>query len=571
MTSGGAPKRAGLRASERGPLIVLAVSMALAAALILWLGRGTGFIYDEWYFWAGYHPVTLGNLLEPGNGNLNLIPVLLYKVVIAVMGVAYVPYRIVGALSVVAVSVLFFFATRAGDPRRSWLALGPAILLAFFGTARDAVETPLGIPTLFGLSFGLAAMITVERDTLRWDLVTFALLAAGLASFTTAVPFVVAVAVVMFLNGGRRRWRRLLVPATLLLAYAAYRWNYRDFPTIDGKELTLDHLLHAPDSMLNSAKSALASLVGIFPLRLVGEPPLIIVDIGLAVLVCAFAARLVVPPRLDRRAYAYAAGLLALWLSLAALDKEAAEWRYQYPGMVLLLGMLVELAAGIRLAKFFKVLAIAVLAFSLAVNVRQLFRERDVLTTNTERNEAKLAGLELIERQVPGSFHLQRLSNPEDVRYLDIYVIKARQYFSAVARDGSPAMSAAELARASQEQRAAADRMMFNGLQLPRRYYVWGVRDCRRAQRRGDSWLAATGPIRRDWGFGVRAGAAEVTARMRRYADVSTTYPLKFPPGASRWEEIPKDRSRVPWRASLTSAAPFELCAAPAAAHANSG
>jgi hypothetical protein len=540
--------------------------MAAAFTLLLWLGRGTGFFYDEWYFWAGYHPVTLGTLLEPGNGNLNLIPVALYKVVIELFGVAYVPYRIIGALAVVAVSVTFFFATRAGDPRRSWLALGPAVLLALFGTSRDAVETPLGIPTLFGLCFGLAAMITVERDGWRWDLATLALLGLGLLSFTTAVPFLVAVAVMIFLSGGPRKWKRLLVPTSLLAAYAAYRWHYRDFPTIDGKKVSVDHLLHTPDSMLTSAKSAVASLVGIFPLQLSGEPPIIICDIGLALLVCAFGVRLLTRPPLDRRAYAYAAGVLILWLSLGALDKGAAEARYQFPVAVLMLGLLVELAAGIRLPTLVKLLAVAILGFSLVVNVRELFIEREVLTTNRDLNEAKLAGLELIERQVPAAAGLQRLSEPEDIRYLGIYVITARQYFSAVARDGSPAMSAAELVEASEEQRAAADRMMFNGLQLPGRYYIWGLRDCRSAVRRGEAWTISTGAIPRDGGFGVRTGRDEVRARMRRYAERPTTLPLIFPPGSSRWEEIPTDRSRVPWRATLSSAGPFELCSRPAPA-----
>ena len=73
MTTGGAPERASSRPSDRGALLALAAAMAAAFALLLWLGRDTGFLYDEWYFWAGYHPVTLGTLLEPGM-TLHVIP-----------------------------------------------------------------------------------------------------------------------------------------------------------------------------------------------------------------------------------------------------------------------------------------------------------------------------------------------------------------------------------------------------------------------------------------------------------------------------------------------------------------
>lgn len=548
--------------SERLPLLVLAAAMVVAFVLLMWIGRGTGFIYDEWYFWANYHPVTLGALLDPGNGNLVLIPVALYKIVIAVAGIAYVPFRVIEALSVVAVSVLFFFATRAGEPRRAWLALGPAILLAYFGTSWDAVDTPLGIPSLFGLIFGLAAMITVERDTLRWDLVTLALLLAGLASFTTTVPFVVAVAVVMFLDGSRR-WRRLAVPGILLAGYAVYRMHYRDYPTIDGKRVTADNLLHAPSHLLDSAKFAVSSLVGLYPLRLGGQLPIVLVAALLALLVCAIGLRLLLKPRVNRRAYAYAAGLLVLWLSLAALDKGAGDSRYQYPTIIMLMALLIELAAGFRLPVWLKVGVVAVLAFSLAVNTRELVRKHDLLATNHELNRAKMAGLEIVEGEVPENLGLQRLASPEDELYADIYVIDSGDYFAAAARDGSPAMSMAELARGTEEQREAADRLMFNALDMAKQVAASPVVDCARARRSAAAWVALSGPIAASrGGFGIRTGSSQVTVRMRRYGDGYSAYPLEFPPGVSAWLDIPRDRSSVPWKTSLRSAAPFELCAA---------
>lgn len=541
---------------DRTALLLLGIAMVAAAALLLWLGRGTGYVYDEWYFWADYRPLDLGALLQPDNGNLVAIPIAIYKAVIKLWDTAYLPLRLIGVASLLATSLLFFAVLSAGDRARSWLALGPAVLLLFFGTAWDVVAIPLGMTVLSGVCFGLAALLTVQRNTLRADLATFALLCAGIASHTTALPFAFAVAVIIAADGGPHRWRRLLVPAIPLVAYAAYRWHYRDYPTIDGAVLTLSHLLDTPVSLLDSWCAVLGSFAGPAQLQISR-------GVGVALLVLAMLAvayRLRMSQPVDRRACAFAVALLTFWLSAAVVGKDPLATRYQFAAALLLLALLVELLAGLPIRRPAVVLAVVALGLAIAFNATELVRKsRNVVYANSELNRAKLAAAEIIRDRLPSNFGLQDLANPEHRRYRDIYVITAGQYFAAVALDGSPAMSAAELSKATERQRQAADRLLFNGLQLQALARPAALTECRRATRRGSSWSLATGSLLRG-GFGVRAGSAPVSARMLRFAGASTTYPIRFPSGSSLWLEIPSDRSRMPWKAQLTAERQFEAC-----------
>ncbi len=80
---------------------------------------------------------------------------------------------------------------RVGGP----LAVGPAIVLLFFGSAQEVVVSPLGIPFTLSIAFGLGAFLAVERADLPGDLTAMAmLLLAGLShTFGTIVAIGVAV------------------------------------------------------------------------------------------------------------------------------------------------------------------------------------------------------------------------------------------------------------------------------------------------------------------------------------------------------------------------------------------
>jgi hypothetical protein len=68
----------------------------LLILLAAWMGRRLWFFSDDWNILAGYHS---GNLLEPFNGHLSLVPAGIYQTLFHTAGVgSYTPYRVAGLL-----------------------------------------------------------------------------------------------------------------------------------------------------------------------------------------------------------------------------------------------------------------------------------------------------------------------------------------------------------------------------------------------------------------------------------------------------------------------------------------
>ncbi|MEZ5268937.1 MAG: hypothetical protein R2789_10385 [Microthrixaceae bacterium] len=94
---------------------VVAVLVIVAA----WVGRRLWFFSDDWNIFAEYHS---GNLLEPFNRHLSLLPAGIYQFLFHTVGVnPYVPYRVVGLLALVLGFQVARFAGRVrggGDSSR---------------------------------------------------------------------------------------------------------------------------------------------------------------------------------------------------------------------------------------------------------------------------------------------------------------------------------------------------------------------------------------------------------------------------------------------------------------------
>ena len=86
------------------------VAGLMAAALVL--GRRLWFFSDDWNIFAEYHA---GNLLEPFNGHLSLVPAGAYQLLFHTQGVgSYLPYRLCG---LAALCLLGFEVARFSRPR----------------------------------------------------------------------------------------------------------------------------------------------------------------------------------------------------------------------------------------------------------------------------------------------------------------------------------------------------------------------------------------------------------------------------------------------------------------------
>ena len=151
------------------PTALMIAGLCVSGALILVLDRGIGFYLDEWDFLLGRRGFSPGIFLEPHHEHIAVVPVAVYKLLIAGFGVDSTrPFQIVGMLSFLAAVALVFVYLR----RRlgSWLALAASAPLLVFGPAWDNVLWPFQIGFSGAIACGVAALLALERRDRRGDI-----------------------------------------------------------------------------------------------------------------------------------------------------------------------------------------------------------------------------------------------------------------------------------------------------------------------------------------------------------------------------------------------------------------
>lgn len=227
------PGPAALPGSAAGATARLApvgvVAGLLATALVL--GRRLWFFSDDWNIFAEYHA---GNLLEPFNGHLSLVPAGTYQLLFHTVGVgSYLPYRLCGlaALCLLGFQVARFSHPRVG-PWAGALAVA-AVLWNSFGT------TNVMFPFLMNFSLPLAALLAIWWHLdhggagepgggvpRRRLLAVGAWTAVALATSGLGVVAVAAVLAELLLR--RAPWRTWAAVAVPVAAWLAWWLGHRD-------------------------------------------------------------------------------------------------------------------------------------------------------------------------------------------------------------------------------------------------------------------------------------------------------------------------------------------------------
>ena len=181
--------------------------------MILHLTRGFTFYYDEWNFVVNRQYSTSDAFFGPHNEHMVLVPVLIFKALWAVAGLnEYWTFRVVVvALHLLVAGLLYVLARRRVGPV---LALAPALILLFLGTAWEIILWPFEIQFLIPAAAGLGVLMAIEREDRAGDLVACGLLILAFASGSLGVPVALGAAVEILF--GPRRFTRLLrvvVPA----------------------------------------------------------------------------------------------------------------------------------------------------------------------------------------------------------------------------------------------------------------------------------------------------------------------------------------------------------------------
>lgn len=579
--------------------------MAAAAALVLWETRRQGFFADEWYFFVHRQGNSLYNLLAPNNGNLALVPILLYKAVIGLFGPQTAAFRfILVALELLSAALFFELARRrVGD----WIALGAATLLLFLGASWLDVST-LGITLFLSTSFGLGALLALDRGDRGGDLAAFGLLCLALASYSAALPFVAGAAVAVFLRGPERRRRDAWVVVVPVVLYGAWRiWaNQLDDPLISKTVITLASAGTAPAFVFDAFAAGMASLSGLF--RVPGDPLGFSHELGipLAVLFAVLAGARVWAGRsalfagrapLSRDVWVFLVMPPVYWLALALASQQGVGsaanedllaprhpdvYGYQYTSVVLLLLAAAALASGLRRPRAVGIGLAILLPVALIPNLVTLHEAAKLFRGNGELNRAELAAVELAgdrARAVP----VETEETTPDQKVRDM-TFQAPDYLAASRAHGSAAQPISSLPVADPEARAAADLVLVRLLELAPRQVsrltgtppvappiavsanngsILDSGSCLIARPRNG--LVGEFSLRLPpGGVAVEStGGPPIQLALRRFGDGEV--PLApVTGGSTALLRIPRDGSPQPWLASLAAAQQVKVCPPPA-------
>jgi hypothetical protein len=428
---------------ERNWSLVLSVLMLLDAVLLLYMGRGLSFFYDDWDFVTHDYGGGIHSLLAGHGGNLVLFPVLVYKVLFHLVGLNhYAVFRLVVILlHLICGGLVFVLASRRGSRANALLA---AALILFLGAAWEDLLWAFQMTYLLSVTGGLATWVLLERKG-RWSEVGAMLclaLAIGSSSLGIALAFGVAVELLW-----QRRWRAgwiVIVPAIL---YAIWYLHYGE------SQITQNGLINGPGFAEDLAAAAFGGLVGRAlewgrPLALLG--------------VLVVLRRLIRPVPISARLAGLLATGLGLWVITAVARSTISQpdtSRYVYLGAVVIVLTGVELLREVAIASRVTALATLLVGCFALTGLTILHAGAMSLRSTSKTVTAEMGALELAAAYAPPGYQPDPHLAPQ---------IMAGPYLHTVRAIGSsPADTPPELVAADPASRAAADAVLV-ALGIPR-------------------------------------------------------------------------------------------------------
>jgi hypothetical protein len=459
------PRRALARLNEpRVAWAALGLAMLLSAGLILFTTHGQGFAIDELFYYGRvatkqgqlvhYAPFSPEYLFAPFNGHLPVGGRFVYELVFATFGAKYEVFVLINIASLFACVALTFELAR----RRvgTVAALAPCIVLLLLGFAREQLLWPLDFNTAGSLAFGLGAILVLQRDDRRGEILACLLLALSIAMIELGLCFALGIAVWLAIRYRRGAWRRAWIVLMPLALYAIWWAWARKF---DQSETTAGNLHLIPETVLHGAAAALGALTGTNPI-LAGSYVTTVTWFGRALAVAAavvLVARLWLG-KLPRTIWVWLVILGSYWLFLAVAARPAEGGRYVLVGAVLI--VLIAADAVRRRVSDGAAVALLVLALvALPANIAQLTEGRadDTLHHDPPVSHAEFAMLELARRHVDPDYVVTSDPRVAEVDGGLFIGIPASAYLDAAAHNGSIAYSLDELREQDEDLRLIAD------------------------------------------------------------------------------------------------------------------
>jgi hypothetical protein len=560
------------QASEVGTpaLIVLIWLTGISGLLLLLWGSKLTFLLDDWEFLL--YRRDFDAVFEPHGPHISVIPVLIYKALLATVGMGSAfPFRIVsvGAFLVSCLLLFVFLARRVGQ----WLALAATAIVLFLGAGWEDLLWAFQIGYFGSMATGLGALLALERGGRRSGALACLLLTASILFSSLGLPFIAGAAVLVLLRSDR--WRLLYVVVVPAVVFALWwlGWGHEAESTASWANIA-----RTPLFVLDGIAASFASLFGLVG---AGERPGGL-DWGRPIAVVAIAIGLWRAYRLGRPSpwLLVALALAGSFWILAGINQVEGRdpWssRYQYVGVIFILLIAAELARGVRLARGELAVILVVATGAIAGNIHYLHQAYVSYRYTSQLEKADLGALDIARGTVEPGFVLE-----EDLAETAYVHVDAAAYFSAEDEFGTPAYSPEELAEAPQHARYAADKVLSGALRLR---FVEVPASALPGGRRAPAKAGADGTVE------VRAGsclrvASEGTAtpllslpregvafqagqqsienvKMARFA--TSEFPIDLQrglaPGGAAEIRTPPDRSRVPWRIQLETTGAATVC-----------
>ncbi len=450
---------------ERLATIGLLATMAIAAVLLIWEGRGLTLLVDDWSF--GYSARTnfdASAFLSAHNGHLVAIPVLLNKVSLQLFGTgsALALHLVTVVVHLAVATCLFLLLRRAVGIVAAVL---PTVLVLFLGSANDVLIGSHGLPFTISVAVGLAAWLAVLQGRPGWDFLAAVLLSVGIASDGTTLPFVFgAVALVAFERGPHRRYWIVAVPLVLYgLWWLGYGGRESDFAIVN--------LAGLPSFSFDSLAASLGSITGLFTTP-GGRVPGFDLSAGQALAgACLVAIVALVLSRRYRPAAATLPSLVTLlsfWLLTACVaspDREPFSSRYLYVSVVLLLLVLAwEIGASPWRGRGALVLS-AICAFALLPNIRELTYGADYARGQADYNRVAMGVGDLLIGQASTKTLLETDAERAKGDFPDVG-FSLETYVAAKQRFGSWGDSVQQIEAAKPPAREIADGIIARALSI---------------------------------------------------------------------------------------------------------
>ncbi len=221
MGSARAPTRKVL-GEPRTALIAFVAVEVVALPALLWFGRHSWFIGDEWDFLSERTAGNLGDLLRPHVDHWVTLPMLVYRLLWWMFGLrTYTPYLLLLVLLHLTVAALLRVVMRRSGVG-PWISTIAASLLVFLGAGAENILVAFQMTLLAAFALGLTQLLLADHDG-AVDRRDWLGLGAGLAALMcsgVAIPLIVAVG---FVTLAKRGWRiAALHTAPLAAAYALW-------------------------------------------------------------------------------------------------------------------------------------------------------------------------------------------------------------------------------------------------------------------------------------------------------------------------------------------------------------